>query len=52
MQFHCLYVSSVSACFELENSAPYYAETPYDVFVDGTAALQGVRTNIYFPYLT
>ena len=47
MQFHCLYVSSVSACFELENSAPYYAETPYDVFVDGTAALRGVRTNVF-----
>ena len=47
MQFHCLYVSSVSACFELENSAPYYAETPYDVYVNGALALPGVRTNVF-----
>ena len=47
MQFHCLYVSSVSACFELENSAPYYAEAPYDVYVNGALALPGVRTNVF-----
>lgn len=47
MIFHCLYVSSVSACFELENSAPYYAETAYDVTVNGAPALSGVRTNVF-----
>jgi polygalacturonase len=47
MKFHVLYVSSVSACFELENSAPYYAEENYDVYVNGSPALLGVRTNVF-----
>ncbi len=47
MKFHLLYVSSVSACFELENSAPYYAEETYDVTVNGSPALLGVRTNVF-----
>ena len=47
MKFHNLYVSSVSACFELENSAPYYAEQEYDVTVNGAPALMGVRTNVF-----
>ncbi len=47
MKFHCLYVSSVSACFELENTSPYYAEDTYDVIVNGAPALTGVRTNVF-----
>ncbi len=47
MKFHCLYVSSVSACFELENTSPYYAENAFDVTVNGAPALQGVRTNVF-----
>ena len=47
MKFHTLYVSSVSACFELDNSAPYYAEKEYDVAVNGAPALRGVRTNVF-----
>ncbi len=47
MKFTTLYVSSVSACFELENTAPYYAEGPYDVTVNGAPALLGVRTNVF-----
>ncbi len=47
MKFHNLFVSSVSACFELENTAPYYAETEYDVTVNGAPALLGVRTNVF-----
>ena len=47
MKFHNLYVSSVSACFELENTAPYYAESEYDVTVNGAPALLGVRTNVF-----
>ena len=47
MKFHTLYVSSVSACFELENANPYYAETAYDVTVNGAPALLGVRTNVF-----
>ena len=30
-----LFVSAVSACFELENNAPYYAPEPFRVTVDG-----------------
>lgn len=47
MKFHCLYVSSVSACFELENTSPYYAEGAYDVMVNGASALTGVTTNVF-----
>lgn len=47
MNFHCLFISSVSACFELENALPYYAEEPYDVTVNGAPALTGVRTNVF-----
>lgn len=47
MKFHNLYVSSVSACFELDNTTPYYAESTYDVTVNGAPALMGVRTNVF-----
>ena len=47
MKFQTLFVSSVSACFELENTAPYYAESPFDVTVNGAPALLGVRTNVF-----
>lgn len=47
MKFHVRYVSSVSACFELDNTTPYYALSPFDVFVNGAPALQGVRTNVF-----
>ncbi len=47
MRFHLLYASSVSACFELENTAPYYADAPYTVTVDRAPALEGVRTNVF-----
>lgn len=47
MKFHILYVSSVSACFELENTSPYYAEEAFDVTVNGAPALKGVRTNVF-----
>ncbi|MDO5545664.1 MAG: glycoside hydrolase family 28 protein [Eubacteriales bacterium] len=47
MKFHNLYVSSVSACFELENTSPYYADAAFDVTVNGAPALTGVRTNVF-----
>ena len=47
MKFHLLYASSVSACFELDNQHPYYAEEAFDVSVNGAPALQGVRTNVF-----
>ena len=30
-----LYAGSTSACFELENNAPYYAPAPFTVYLDG-----------------
>ena len=47
MKFHLLYVSSVSACFELENTSPYYAGDTFEVTVNGAPALEGVRTNVF-----
>ncbi len=47
MEFHLLYVSAVSACMELDSHSPYYAEEPFDVFVNGAPALRGVRTNVF-----
>ena len=47
MKFHLLYSSAVSACFELDNDLPYYAQERYDVSVNGAPALQGVRTNVF-----
>ncbi len=47
MKFHILYVSSVSACFELENDCAYYAQDTFDVTVNGAPALLGVRTNVF-----
>ena len=34
MKFRLIYLSSVSACFELENDTAYYAEKSYDVFLN------------------
>ncbi len=47
MKFHCLYTSSVSACFELENTSPYYAPDAYDVRVNGVSTAVQVRTNVF-----
>ncbi len=42
MKFNLRYLSSTSACFELANTAPYYAPAPYDVMLDGVSS--GKRT--------
>ncbi len=47
MSFRVLSVTSVSACFERENTEPYYACAPYDVELNGAPALQGVRTIVF-----
>ncbi len=43
---HLVYCGSSSACFELENTQPYYAPEPYTVWVDGEERLRG-KTNIF-----
>lgn len=47
MRFHIVYRSSVSACFELDNTLPYYAPHPFDVKLDGEVVLTDVRTNVF-----
>lgn len=47
MKFHLLTVTSVSACFELDNQEPYYAPTPFDVALGGESVLTGVKTNVF-----
>lgn len=41
-----LFVSPVSACFELENDAPYYAPQPYRVWLDGEERKAG-NANVF-----
>lgn len=40
-------ITSVSACFECVNNAPYYAEKPYNVKLNGTVVLENVKTNVF-----
>ena len=41
-----LFVSSSSACFELENDLPYYAESQYTVYLNGEEVLT-TDTNVF-----
>ncbi len=41
-----LYIGSVSACFELENTSPYYSEEEYSVALDGQF-LFTAKTNVF-----
>ena len=41
--FHAIYVGSISACFELDNRAPFYSPAPYRVLLDGQDALEGTE---------
>lgn len=41
-----LYCGSSSACFELENTSPYYAPEAYTVLLDGETCLQG-ESNVF-----
>lgn len=45
--FKILFVSSVSACFELENKAPYYAPQSYRVFLNGVDQGKDYTTNVF-----
>lgn len=44
--FEAIYIGSTSACFELNNSSPYYAPAPYTVLLDGAQVLEG-QTNVF-----
>ena len=41
--FHSIYVGATSACFELDNTAPFHSPAPYRVTLDGAAALEGTE---------
>ena len=45
-----LYVSPVSASFELENNESYFAPNLYDVYLNGKLVLKDVKTNTFSLY--
>ena len=47
--FHAIYAGSASACFELDNTAPFYAPAPYTVLLDGQAVMEG-KENVFSLY--
>ncbi len=47
---HVVFLSSRSVTIELDNSAIYYADQPYDVYVDQTLVLDHVITNVFSIY--
>ena len=47
--FHAIYAGSTSACFELDNTAPFYAPAPYAVLLDGQAVMEG-KENVFSLY--
>ena len=44
--FNQLFVSSVSACFELQNTHPYYSPEKYTVYLNG-AAVEEKDSNVF-----
>ncbi len=47
--FHAIYAGGASACFELDNTAPFYAPAPYTVLLDGQAVMEG-KENVFSLY--
>lgn len=45
--FKLIFVSSVSACFELENKNPYYAPKKYKVSVNGKEEVEERESNVF-----
>lgn len=45
-----VYVSSVSATFELENKQIYYSKEKYDVYLNNKLVLKGINTNVFSLY--
>ena len=46
MKFKLIYLSSVSACFELDSDTAYYSERPYDVILNGKV-VANKNTNVF-----
>ena len=44
-----LFSGAVSACFELQNSDPYFAPQPYELYLDGALLREG-DTNVFSLY--
>lgn len=47
MRFRELFISSVSACFELESDTPYHSPCTFNVALDGKVVLENVSTNVF-----
>lgn len=47
MKFSIRFVSSTSACFELENTTPYHAPDSFSVTLDGVAEEKRRSTNVF-----
>ncbi len=49
MDFNCIFTSSVSACFELVNSDPYYSKEEYMVLLNGKE-VESCKKNVFSLY--
>jgi len=45
-----IFVSPVSATFELQNDLVYYAEKPFSVYLNGKQVLRNIKTNVFSLY--
>ena len=45
--FKKLFVSSTSACFEFENTDPYYSPVSYKVYLNGERVVDDCTTNVF-----
>ncbi len=45
-----IFISAVSATFELENNKPYFAPDPFNVSLNGQRVLEDVKTNVFSLY--
>lgn len=47
MKFNLIYISSVSACFELQNDTIYYSEKPFKLTLNGNVLKKEYNTNVF-----
>ncbi len=47
MRVNELFLSSVSATFELDNKAIYYSSSPFNVYLNGNLVLKGEKHNVF-----
>lgn len=47
MKLKNIFLSSTSACFEIESSSPYYSEKKYDVYLNGERVITDEERNVF-----